>query len=303
MKNDSDSDCLIIDENEEIKKPKIEKLLIKKNSNGNYTIENKEKVTENKEFSINNKKLIKPSNQTMFYMVPVFKRKNLKREEISKMYKKNIVENSNFNLQKNIVSNFLNQDPSIDSTNSQQLEECSTIVLNSDSENEDKFLRQESIFNDSQQESNDFEKLDTPCNSGIIDSSTLDPIILSRSLGGGYCIKKDCFFGEKSCNPTEFEGLLSRHSSLEKRITYTDMQIEEPILETLFSSLSDDISNSQATTLSALSQDCDFKEINEDSFQNSFETTFEKEENLVDNDGSLRVITKSDSNVFIAGYD
>ncbi|XP_043463401.1 uncharacterized protein LOC122499248 [Leptopilina heterotoma] len=303
-----DSDCFIIDDEKE---PKVDSLLIKKGPNGNYSVERNK---ENKK-CLPVKELIKPSNQTKFYTVPVFKNQMF-REEVTKNCQKCIVENSRFpsnsSLQKISVPNLkisnkvVNQDPIVDSTNN-DLEHCPTNLLESDIEDEGNIYTQKSMslcdsgisrFNSGISSTNnhfnfqssELKTAEISIDSGI-NSPTLNPITLSRSPDGKYCIKKDCFFGEKSSNLSEFE-LLTRNSSLEKRIKYSDMQLEEPVLEKIFSPIIE-FSNSQATTVSI---DYDITEEDEEDFYEG-----KKEEDLVDEDGSLRVINKSDSNVCVIG--
>lgn len=301
-----DSDCFIFDDEEE---PKVDSLLIKKGPNGNYSVE---KNKQNKK-CLHGKELIKPVIQKLFYSVPVYKNKTF-HDEISKKCQK-IEKNSHFSsnssLQRKSVSNFknsntvVNQDPIVDSTNN-DLEHCATNLLESDIEDEINISERKtssqfdsgisrfmSSISSTDNHFLNFQsselKTEISFDSGI-NSPTLNPITLSRSPDGKYSIKKDCFFGEKSSNLSEFE-LLTRNSSLEKKIKYSDMQLEEPVLEKIFSPIIE-ISNSQATTVSTSSLDNGATEVDEEDFY---------EENLVDEDGSLRVINKNDSNIYVIG--
>lgn len=304
--SDNDSDCLIIDEEE--KRPKLGTLIIRKGPNGSYIVE-KGKQNDNKSLAAN--KLIKPSNQTMFYMVPVFKSQPLNVEEISEIYKKCIGENVPF--EEIQVSTFktynsLTQDSIVDSTSKQNLQHCETKLWENDSE-EDSNLHD---FHDSDRSqlsnasSADSQKLfslpkkRSQCNdsveSGISSQHSLDPIILPPSYDEECCIKKDCFLVENPSNLSEVKDLLRRDSTVEKKIKYSDMQLEEPVLERLFSNISNvSTCSNNSTTCSISNEGIDFSEVDENKFESA--------KNLIDDDGNMLVINRNNSNVIVVGYD
>ena len=128
-------------------------------------------------------------------------------------------------------------------------------------------------------------------------NSQLDRILSNRSLGGGHFIKNDCFIGVKSPEESSILEEVNYKSPIWKEELLCTNYLQEPLLEKLFSQVSD---SSQASTKSANS--CDQLE---DYLDTDEEDVCDKEcsnKNYVAEDGSLLVINKSDSNVHVIEY-
>ena len=130
-------------------------------------------------------------------------------------------------------------------------------------------------------------------------NSQLDPLYGDRVLGGSSLVKKDCFLAEKM---KHFSGLDGFNFANQNIVRPENMEItfEEPMLEKLFSQVSD---ASQASTKTADPDEMGFldtEDEDESGLQKKRPPAWEENINILE-DGSIPVISRSDSDVYIVG--
>lgn len=299
-----DSDRLVINsvENSDSESPILETLLLKKGPNG-YTIQKgRTNRRPGQSGTAQDHPKAKTANQPFFYeyVSPDTRNQPSKHEELS-LYTKYDENSSCFaNPRKNVV---LTQETKISQSSEFDLNHltCSSTccwMQNNSEASTSKDYFETGFGNTDQDPIIDSSSAEMKDNSIVMEdfedyeNYRLNPLYVDRALGGCSLVKKDCFLGgNKRQNLSGLDGfpLPDQGTSFPENMEET---FAEPILEKLFSQVSN---ASEASTKTADSDDVNFLD-NTDCEDEDEECNI----NILE-DGSIPVISKSDSDVHVVG--